>query len=58
MNSHDAPEPEPLAAVLVTALAYRVRDVTPDTGPGRVMLWVIGSWIVAALVGVAVWRAL
>ena len=32
--------------------------MTPDTGPGRVMLWIIGSWIVAALVGVAVWRAL
>ena len=55
MNSHDAPEP--LAAVLVTALAYRVID-RDDTGPGRVMLWIIGSWIVALAAVVAVWRAL
>ena len=33
--------------------------MTPDTGPGRVMLWVIGSWIVALAAVVAVlWRVL
>ena len=37
----------------------RFTAMTPDTGPGRVMLWIIGSWIVALAAVVAVlWRAL